>query len=429
MSNSQPRQRPLPHHTRRVAALACTALASLLLTACSSHPVQVPWLNFPVRVPGEQPSPSLGQGAVPTPVVNPSGQAAVPVLSIQQFIPIAKHFVEQHRGLTFKADVPVTLLDDAAFKERLLGKSSGGSGKTPSEQVSIASRELKALHLIDKGVDLGAATDSLLGAGVSGFYDSKSKSLVVRGTSATPYVRQVLVHELTHAVQDQYFGIDRPALNAANDEQASAFQAVFEGDAVRIEDQYHSAMSTAEQQQSDREAQAQGGGLPPGTPQVLLELISFPYIVGPDFVRTLDQVGGQARVDDAFVHPPTTSAQLINVNRFLHGDGARPVPAPKADAPSFDTSVLGEFGLVLLLERTPGGSSSAALRAGDLWGGDSYVAWNSGSGACVRDNIVADTPADQPQLDAAISAWATGVTGATFTAAHGGLPGQITACG
>jgi hypothetical protein len=348
-------------------------------------------------------------------------------VTIQQFVPIAKRFVEQHRGLKFKADVPVTLLDDAAFRERLLGKAS--EQKSPSEELTIASKELKALHLIPKSTDLGSATDQLLGAGVSGFYDPKSKSLVVRGVAATPYVRQVLVHELTHAVQDQWFGIDRPALDKANDEQASAFQAVYEGDAVRIEDEYHNAMTPAEQRQSDQESQAQGGGLPSDTPQVLLELISFPYIVGPEFMRTLQQVGGQAKVDDAFVHPPATSAQLIDVNRFLQGDKPRPVATPRSDATAFDTSVLGEFGFLLLLERAPNISSSRAVQIGDLWGGDSYVAWDRGGDACLRDNIVAKSADAQVTLDAYIGQWASSVPDTTFTPARNGAPAQLTACG
>jgi hypothetical protein len=410
---------------RALAPLAGAVLAAVLLTGCSTHSVQVPWLNLKVPVPGDSPSPSA-QARVPG-APSPGVAPSAPQLSIEQFVPIAKRFVEQHRGLAFKADVPVTLLDDAAFRERLLGKSSGP--KTPSQQLVIAGKELKALHLIPKSVDLGAATDALLGAGVSGFYEPKTKSLVVRGVAATPYVRQVLVHELTHAVQDQWFGIDRPALDQANDEQSTSFQAVYEGDAVRIEDEYHNQMTAAEKQQADREAQGQGGGLPSGTPQVLLELISFPYIVGPDFVRTLQQVGGQAKVDDAFVHPPTTSAQLINVQRFLNGDKAKTVPPPKADGTAFDTSVLGEFGLLLLLERTPNMTSSQAVRIGDLWGGDSYVAWDKGTDACVRANVVAATTAGQASLDDGIRTWAASVSGAAFTASSGGAPAQLTVCG
>jgi hypothetical protein len=414
---------PTRRHRRIAAVLLGALLASLALSACSSHSVTVPWLGVSVPVPGASPSPSA---TAHTPAT-PSPQAAAPQLTIQQFVPLAKRFVEQHRGLTFKADVPVTLLDDAAFRERLLGKSS--SSKTPSQALTIASKELKALHLIDKSVDLGAATDNLLGAGVSGFYDPKTKSLVVRGVSATPYVRQVIVHELTHAVQDQWFGIDRPALDKANDEQAGAFQAVYEGDAVRIEGEYHNAMTAAEQRQADQESNAQGGGLPSGTPKVLLELISFPYVVGPTFIRTLDRVGGQAKVDDAFVHPPTTSAQLINVNRFLHADKALPVAVPKGDGTVFDTSVLGEFGLLLLFEKVPGITSAQAVRIGDLWGGDEYVAWDKGGDACLRDNVVAVTPADQPALDSAISSYAKAMANTTFTPARGGQPAQLTACG
>jgi hypothetical protein len=410
------------HRRRRTAAsLLGALLVSVALSACSSHTVTVPWLGVGVPVPGASPS---AKAKAPT---TPSPQAGAPQLSIEQFVPLAKRFVEQHRGLKFKTDVPVTLLDDAAFRERLLGKSS--SSKTPSQAITTSSKELKALHLIDKSVDLGAATDQLLGAGVSGFYDPKSKALVVRGVSATPYVRQVIVHELTHALQDQWFGIDRPELDKANDETAGAFQAVYEGDAVRIEDEYHNAMTSAEQRQARQESSAQGGGLPPNTPQVLLDLISFPYIVGPTFIRTLDRVGGQAKVDDAFVHPPTTSAQLIDINRFLHADKPLPVAVPKGDGAVFDTSVLGEFGLLLLFEKVPSIGSSQAVRVGNLWGGDQYVAWDKGGDACLRDNIVAVTAADQPALDSALAAYAKTVPNTSFTPARGGQPAQLTACG
>lgn len=409
---------------RRLAATGAALVAAVALSGCASHPVQVPWLGFSVRLPGDPATPQAQAGA-PSPA--PTPQATAPAVTIQQFIPIARRFVEQHRGLAFKSEVPVTLLDDTAFRQRLLDKTS--SARTPSQQLAVVSKELKALHLIDQSVDLGSATDALLGAGVSGFYDPKSKSLVVRGVAATPYVRQVLVHELTHAVQDQWFGIARPALDAANDEQAAAFQAVYEGDAVRIEDEYHNAMTAAEQRQADQESQSQGGGLPAGTPQVLLELLSFPYVVGPEFVRTLSSIGGQARVDAAFTHPPTTTAELIDVQRYLSGGRPRTVAAPKADAATFDDSVLGELGLLLLLERTPGVSSGQALRAGGLWGGDRYAAWDKGSGACVRDSVLADSDADQPLLDQALAAYAAGVSGTTFTPSRNGQPAQLTACG
>ena len=404
-------------HHRRVLPLLAAAVAGLVLSACGSGGrIQVPWLNFSFRLPGATPS---AQAEVPS--AAPTLAPLPPELTIQQFVPIAERFVEQHRGHAFKAQVPVTLLDDAAFRQRLLAHG-GDTGA-----INTTSKELKALHLIDKTVDLSQSAADLLGAGVSGFYDPKSKSLVVRGVSATPYVRQVLVHELTHALQDQYFGIDRPALDQADDEQSGAFQAVVEGDAVRIENEYHDAMTPAEQNEADHEEQSQAGGIPSNVPQVLLALVTFPYIAGPPFVSALQQEGGTPAVDDAFVHPPVSTEQLLNVNAYLAGRAPKKVAVPHADGTAFDHGVNGEFGLILLFEQA-GASAQEARGTADLWGGDEYVAWNRGSGACVRMAVLADSPDDQGTLDTALAAYARSV-GGTFTASVNGGPSTTTACG
>ena len=405
-------------------ALLAAGAAGLLLTACSGGELSIPLLHATLHLPGSTPPPQPAFDATtfPTPLDGPTPLPSAPELTIEQFVPIAERFVEIHRGHTFKSPVPVTLLDDAAFRQRLLGDSGSDAA-----ELTIASKELKALHLIDRSVDLKTATDSLLGAGVAGFYDPKSKSLVVRGVAATPFVRQVLVHELTHALQDQYFGIDRPALAKANDEQAAAFQAVVEGDAVRVENEYHAALTAIERSQADQEEQAQGAGIPSDTPRVLLESISFPYVAGPRFVGALATSGGNAAVDRAFIHPPVSSKQILDVNTYLAGIAPRLVPVPGAGGVAFDHGVNGEFGLILLFEKA-GLAAAQARGAADLWGGDEYVAWNQGSGACVRMAVLADTTGDQGDLDTALSAYAQSV-GGTFSASRGGAPSSVTACG
>src|SRR5437764_6546797 len=150
--------------------------------------------------------------------------------SVEAFVPVAEKFVEQHRGLTFKQPVPVTVLDDAAFRKKL------AADDTPDDPAEIqkSQKDLRALGLIPPGLDLAKTENELLGGDVSGFYDSKAKALFVRGVAATPYVREVIVHELTHAVQDQYFGLDRPGLTNRDDEAFDGFQALYEGDAERV---------------------------------------------------------------------------------------------------------------------------------------------------------------------------------------------------
>ena len=355
----------------------------------------------------------------------PSQPPATPsTTTVDQFLPVAEGFVEQHRGLSFTKPVPVTLLGDAAFQARLLGDQP----TTQSADEQNAEKELRALHLLPAGVSLQSTARTALGAAVFGFYDFKTKSLVVRGTTVTPYVREVMVHELTHAVQDQHFGLDRPGLRSGNDERQDAFSALYEGDAVRIQREYRDTMSAADQAAADA---VDNTPLPSNIPQVVLELIGFPYAVGPDFVAALLSTGGQKQLDAAFVNPPTTSAQVIDPQLFLSGRGALPVPAPRADATSFDTGVLGEYGLIIVLQPPVQRGALSNVQVGTvgrMWGGDRYTAWDAGGGrSCLRDVITADAAADQSQLDAVLRIEAAGTPGVTLQSGSG--TATVTFCG
>jgi hypothetical protein len=231
-----------------------------------------------------------------------------------------------------------------------------------------------------------------------------------------------MAHELTHALQDQWFGLSRPALDNATDESGDAFRGLIEGDARRVENDYHRSLSSAEQQQADAEAQQiSGAGIDPNIPQVLVTLAAFPYVVGLRFDQAIVQAGGQARLDQAFRDPPTTSRQLFNPDVYLAGQGALPVAAPPADGPAFDHTVLGEIGLILLLNETI--PAADARSVADLWGGDSMVAWQNGSRVCVRDRLT--TWGDPTLLSGALLVWAKAHPGASVT---GTGPFLLTSC-
>ena len=70
----------------------------------------------------------------------------------------------------------------------------------------------------------------------------------VRGTEMTVGLEVTLVHELTHALQDQHFDLDRlndPELDGG---ASTAFRALGEGDALRVEDAYIEEELTEEEQ-------------------------------------------------------------------------------------------------------------------------------------------------------------------------------------
>jgi len=353
------------------------------------------------------PNPLARRPASPHP--SPSAPA-----DARAFIPVAEKFVEDHRGLKFRHPVDVTFLSDSDFKARVTTRTDKDRADLNTEF-----KDLRALHLVSPGLDIIKAEDALLGSGVVGFYDPKTKQLVVRGTDASPATRHVLVHELTHALQDQYFPLD--ALDSDNeDERPVAWRAMIEGDAVTVENEYIATLTAAEKKQL---ASGPGGAPPPDVPTVMIELLSFPYAVGPRFVDAVENArGGTSGLDGAYREPPRTSTEVIHPDRFLNGFTAAEVPAPAADAAEFDHGMLGEMGLSLILERLRTLSTTDVRDLAQGWRGDRYVAWDAGSQSCIRSAWVEDTPVHSAKLAAAFA----GIQGAVIA---GSGPVVLTLCG
>ena len=356
------------------------------------------------------------------PAPEPEGETttttAAPAGEVERTIAELEAFVAKARGLPFKQKVKVTLLDDAAFRARLEEERD-----VDREELAKTTKVLRALDLIEEDVDLEAAQASLLGDAVLGYYDYEKNELVVRGAGLTPGVRQTLVHELTHALQDQHFELDRPELDDRDDEASSAFSGLVEGDARRIEAEYRETLSRAEQRQADRQTSA--SELDPDIPRVLLQSLAFPYIFGPDFVDKVMEEGGQGRIDEAFRSPPTTSEHILHPETYLRSEGPKPVTEPAADGEVFDRGVVGEFGLVLILGDDVSGAD--LRRAINGWGGDRYVAWDAQGRSCVRARFDMDTQRDNDELRTVLRKWADKHDGATVTGAAT-QPVTLTSC-
>lgn len=326
---------------------------------------------------------------------SPAARAtATPSPGIAGFIPVAERFVERHRGLKFKAPVKVAYLDDTAFQARVTADNHADPEGTARD-----AKELAAARLVPLGTDLQKAEDALLGAGVIGFYDPKSKELVVRGTADTPATEHVLVHELTHALQDQWFGIGSLDVRDPTRED-DAYRTLVEGDARRVENEFLATLTPAQRRQAD----TGGAAVPAGVPEVLAELLSFPYVVGPPFVAALLAAGGQKRLDAAFGDArPRYTAEVLDPPRYLAGFTASSPPPPAPAGARFDQGIFGEEDLLYVLERAPGRPQGTSLR--DLargWRGDAYVAYDTAAGPCLRVAMRFDTPAHAQQAAAAL---------------------------
>lgn len=321
-----------------------------------------------------------------------------PIPTVREALPAIEAFVEKERGLKFKRPVKVKLLGSKAFVKQLDAVDSPPSQKDIDQEESI----LASLGLVSPRVDIARAFKNAGDDGTLGFYNDKSKRLYVRGTRATPGVRAVMAHELTHALTDQWFGLHRPKLDKSNQELGLGFTGLTEGDAERTRIAYeHQVLTPA--QRAIAEKEENGGGRPPHVPFVVLELIGFPYAVGPDFVNAIVADGGIAALNAAYRHPPTSSEQLIDPTAYENHDDPKHVPTPPADATLVAHGDLGMIGLLLMLEH--GLSNDAAQQALAGWGGDQFATWRSSNGWCLRDSVVMDYGFATSAFQGALKQW------------------------
>ena len=331
-------------------------------------------------------------------------------------------FVEETRGLRFKEAPNVELLSSADFEALLRGdlEEEEEAGEIFDDEAGIGL--LRALGLVEGDVDLEEVFEGQL-PNILGFYDTETRVLYARGVSPSPYVKKTLVHELTHALEDQHFGILREGLD---DEASPAFDALVEGSATVVEMRWYDSLSAEEQAAIDAEEEAGFEDIPADSdvePDVFDLLTSFPYAVGPLFVEAVLAAGGNARLDAAFATPPPNTEQVLHPEKYLGGERERPVARPTADGPVIQEGRLGEVGVLLMLDTAM--ARGPALQAAAGWGNDGYVAWTSGAQTCVRANIVMDTTRDTTELVNALRVWARAHRGATVT---GTSPVTLTRC-
>lgn len=322
------------------------------------------------------------------------------VRSLREVVAELSTFIEGQRSERFRHPVKVALLDGAAFEKRLLEDA-----EEDREDVEKTEELLGLLGLLEPTGGLFDALNRFLSAAVLGFYDPKTDELVVRGDETGPFVRLTLVHELTHALDDQLFDLDREEMTEADDETGLGFSALVEGSALTVESAYRRSLTPSERSRASTEEGQFGDDLPAvSIPEVIPALVGFPYEVGEDLISTIERHGGMPALVDAFARPPTTSEQLLHPDLYIRGEGPITVDPPPADGALIDQGSIGELILQLMLGKVLDDAGDVR-RATEGWGGDWYVAWREGSTTCLRATFAMDTEEDLRELVAAIETW------------------------
>jgi hypothetical protein len=312
---------------------------------------------------------------------------------------------EEIRGLRFQEPPSIKVVSDSELEQLVRDQIAESSDDFPADEALY-----KLLGLLDQDIDLESLFADLYGEQVAGFYDGETKELVVpmRSEGFTAVQRTTLVHELTHALTDQLFGFDEPYRALIDNDkldQASAYQALIEGDASLAELQYVQGFSQKELGEFFAEALNVDSSTLESAPQFLQDSLLFPYDSGLAWVQAEYLQDGWQAINDAyslFLTLPGSTEQIITPD-----DYQRDLPQviqgnpPKLAGYNLEReSVWGELGFRIMFDQVLG--ESVGIEASDGWGGDYYAQWYDGQDAAIMILAKGDTERDTEELRQAL---------------------------
>lgn len=338
--------------------------------------------------------------------------------SVQEELLELVNITQDLRELNFIEAPMVSVVTDVELEALVREQIEEEAENLPADQALY-----ELLGLLDGTVDLQTMLTDLYGEQVAGFYDGETGEMVVPITASgfSQVQRATLVHELTHALTDQNFDF-HPRYEAMFDEErydeASAYQALIEGDASFTEVLYLQTLSQQELGEFFAEALQVGTEQFESAPQFIQDSLLFPYDTGLTFVQHIYMADGWETVNEAyerFVDLPGSTEQVITPDDYGR-DLPLDVMMPEIDIPGYElreSSVWGELGFRILFNEVLG--DNATLEGADGWGGDRYSFWFDGSNAVFVLVYEGDTATDQDEAEEALLEFArTSVAEAAF---------------
>lgn len=338
------------------------------------------------------------------------GSSDVPDGAATEQIEQISDAVQRLRSLSFDEEPSPEFLDDARITERLAAevREEYDEGDAEADQ-----RMLAALGAVPPGLDLIELQTDLLTSQVAGFYDPETGELVVRADASDegldPATQSTLAHELEHALADQAFDLPVDVTEDVSDSDAAlAALSVVEGDATLTQQQFTLVgMTVAEQLglNTDPGALAAQRQLA-DVPHYLAQSLQFPYLAGLRFTCARYLHGGWDAVDAVYDALPTTSAEIVDPQRY--GSAAVDPRDPGrlgGDWQRQRTTTLGAAELMWLFE-APGGDTTQALdeprERALAWTGGELALWVDGEATAL--GVALTQKADGPLCDA-VATW------------------------
>jgi len=306
------------------------------------------------------------------------------------------------RELPLKKKVPFIKTREEVIRAILLQEQT--KEESPRE-IDADQKILVALGLFPEGKSLRETLTNVLTEQIAGSYDSEAKVITVvsgKGTNST-MDEITTAHEITHALQDQNFNLEKPPLKdeSYNSDTELAITSLIEGDATNVMAEYAKEYIPAQEllkmmqetgEMSSKELNK--------APEYVRRSLLFPYEEGLAFVRSLLSSKGLEGLNAAFRDPPTSSEQIIHPEKyFVTRENPKPVKLSDISGSLgknwklLETEIMGEFDVEVWFEVFCGLLSSREVAQG--WAGNSIQYYQGPRGeSAVVNYFLWDSPSD-----------------------------------
>ena len=289
--------------------------------------------------------------------------------------------VARIRGARFE-EVPSTATVDSAelvdLQRRLIERRYSPAEQRRDREVQVL------LGLLKPDEDPLEVLETVADVAALGFYDVDTKRLrIVRGgVKLDPALAETtLAHELTHALDDQRFGLE--AATVELDDRSAALAALREGSASAVGEEYVDRYRGG--REPPQELTPEAARRVSDVPAYIINSVMFLYLDSTNFVDALRERadGGWRLVDRALERrPPVSTEQVLHPAKYFVDE--RPTSPKVVVGPLLDgfwnrsqRGDIGEFDTGQVLAH--GGIAPAGAAEG--WGGGTYELWRRG-GRC-----------------------------------------------
>jgi hypothetical protein len=329
-------------------------------------------------------------------------------------------FASRDTLLPVKHPVKKAMVSRAEVEQYISDKFKDDADRIRFERSELV---LKKFGLLPRQFKLHDFLVKLLGEQVAGYYDEKKKTINLLDWVALDMQKPVMAHELTHALQDQSFDLEKMVKKDEEiekrgpeeynaliqvDEESTARTAVMEGEAMIVFADYAiNTMDAADctndpsceipdkrsvtdfpkfvdlmlgQMDKDKgdKDKDKSDALLDSAPLLLREELIFPYVQGMKFIaRLLSNGGKQLAFTQVEKRMPKTSREIMEPEEYLAGRVVPPLLLPdfkflKDGFEAFDAGAVGQLDVSILLKQYA--EDEVADRLSPDWRGGSYYA-------------------------------------------------------